>query len=110
MINERVAINGKTLDGDTLPANMQHATFDNRGRCSINTGLFSELIKTKPDKAVITFAVNVETHGAAKKKHTLKDEETFWTECSKDDIKFPGSTSLRIDPMLKLHSGCPNMV
>jgi hypothetical protein len=46
-------------------------------------------------------------HGADKKKHKLKDKETFWTECSKDDIKFSWSTSLRADPMLKLSSGCP---
>jgi hypothetical protein len=89
---------------------MQCATFNNRGRCSINTGLFSELIKTKPDKAVVTFADDVETHGADKKKCTLKDKETFWTECSKDDVKCPGSTSLRINPMLKLHPGCRNVV
>jgi hypothetical protein len=64
VINQRVAINGKTLDGDTLPANMQHATSDNHDRCSINTGLFSELVKTKPDKAVTIFADDVEMHGA----------------------------------------------
>jgi hypothetical protein len=109
-INQRVVINRKTLDGDTLPANMQHATFNNRGRCLINTVLFSELVKTKPDKAAIIFEDNVEAHGADKKKYTVKDKETFWTECSKDDIKFPGSTSLRINSMLKLCSGCPNMV
>jgi hypothetical protein len=40
----------------------------------------------------------------------LKDEETFWTECSKDNVKFPGSTNLIIDLMLKLCLGCPDMV
>jgi hypothetical protein len=107
MINQGVVINGNVLDGDTPPANMQHATFNNRDRCSINTGIFSKLIKTK---AVIIFWDDVETHGADKKKSTLKDKETFWTECSEDDVKFPGSTSLRFNPMLKLCSGCPNVV
>jgi hypothetical protein len=109
MINQRVAINGATLDGDTLPANVQHATFSNRDRCAINTALFSELIKTEADEAVIVFLDNVETFGADKKKYELKDKETFWTECSEDDIKFSGTTSLRVDPMLKLCSGCPLM-
>jgi hypothetical protein len=110
MINQRVVINGMTSDGDTLPANIQYATFSNRDRCAINTGLFSELIKTQADKAVIIFSDNVQIYGADKKKYKLTDEDTFWTECSEDDIKFPGSTSLRIDPMLKLYSGCPLMV
>ena len=110
IINRRVMINGKTLDGDTLPANIQYATFSNRDRCAINTGLFSELIKTQANKAVIVFSDNVQIHGADRKKYELKDKETFWTECSEDDIKFSGSTSLRIDPMLKLYSGCPLMV
>jgi hypothetical protein len=107
MINQRVVINGKTPDGDTLPANMQHATFSNRDRCAINTRLFSALVKTKHDEAVIIFSDNVEICGADKKKYKLTHKETFWTECSKDDIKFPGSTSMRIDPMLKLCTGCP---
>jgi hypothetical protein len=110
MINQRVIINGETLDGDTIPANIQYATFNNRDRCAINTALFSELIKTQADKAVIVFSDNVNIFGADKKKYELKDKETFWTECSEDDIKFSGTTSLRVDPMLKLYSGCPLMV
>lgn len=110
IINQRVVINGKTSDGDTLPPNIQYATFSNRDRCAINTMLFSELIKTQADKAVIIFSDKVQIYGADKKKYELTNKETFWTECSEDDIKFPGSTSLRIDPMLKLYSGCPLMV
>jgi hypothetical protein len=47
----------------------QHATFSNRDRCAINTALFSELVKTEADKAVIVFSDNVEMFGADKKKY-----------------------------------------
>jgi hypothetical protein len=59
VINQRVVINGATLDGDTLPANAQHATFSNRDRCAIKTALFSKLVKTEADIAVLVFSDNV---------------------------------------------------
>jgi hypothetical protein len=111
LINPRVVVNGMTRDGDIIPPNIQHAAHANRDRCAVNTASFGEFITQKSEKALLVFSDNIEIFGANEKKHKLKNKEKFWTECSKDDIKFPFSkTSVRIDPMLKLCTGCPLMV
>ena len=67
MINQRAVINGKTSDDDTLPANAQRATLSDRDRRFINAGIFSKLVKTRADEAVIVFLDNVHVSGADEK-------------------------------------------
>jgi hypothetical protein len=82
LIDRRVVVNGMTRDGDMIPPNVQRAAHANRDRCAVNAALFGELVTRKPEKAPLVFSDDIEMFGANEKKHKLRNEEKFWTECS----------------------------
>jgi hypothetical protein len=106
-INERV-ITGSTV----LPPNIQYATYYNRDRDSINTGLFDDYCRrTGGANALLILCDQLEAQDSSKAWHNLStgQKQRFWQNCGEDDAK-TGQMMGRMDPVLKCYPNCPQMM
>jgi PIF1-like helicase len=98
-----------------LPENIKYATYYNRDRDAINTGLFEErcriLMKEKGsvNDSIIVFSDMLQVQNASGTYITFKNCKNFWENCGEDDINTKGRAG-RMDPVLRLYRGCHVML
>ena len=109
-INDRVVqSNGRTRDEDDIPEHISYATPRNKERDAINAGIFSKIIQTRPEQALVIFSDKLGIKKKGDSKYTPVTNCFFWEECGESDCVFKGRTT-RMDPVLKLYSDCPVML
>lgn len=114
-LNRRVVVNGKTLDGDTLPCALKYGTSRNKERDAINAGLFLKRCQQRwaemgnLDDTVLVFMSRLKVKTGKKVYSDFKASTSFWKKCSEDDLKLPNGRG-RVDPVLRLHIGCSVML
>ena len=103
------------VDGEPLPEGIQIASYRNRERDAINSGIFEEFCKlNKPgdgtilNGAVVIFMDDLQARCGKKTYISIdsnKVKSHFYQYCGEDDCKKPkGSREGRVDPVLKLYS------
>ena len=109
------------MHGEPLPEGIQIASYRNRERDAINSGIFEEFCKlNKPgdgtilNGAVIIFMDDLQVRCGKKTYISIdsnKVKSHFYQYCGEDDCKKPkGSREGRVDPVLKLYSNCDMML
>ena len=86
-----------------LPPNIQYATYYNKDRDSINTGLFDDYCRrTDGNNALLVLSDQLEAQDNSKAWHYLspRQMQRFWQNCGEDDAK-TGKMMGRMDPALK---------
>jgi hypothetical protein len=109
-INERVV-----KQGMAIPNDIRYATFFNRDRDSINTALFEERCKFlsrrdgNVDDSLLIFSDNIMIKDGCSNFVQLRNCRTFWENCGEDTVKVSNRKG-RMDPVLKLYTGCRVML
>ena len=105
-------INKRVVKNDTeLPDDIRYATYFNRDRDSINAALFEERCKDmygrigNTDDTIMIFSDKLRKKIGEKTFTKLKRRKHFWENCGEDHCK-PGSFQPRMDPVLRLYTGC----
>ena len=107
-VNERVA-NVSTV----LPKQIRYATYFNRDRDSINTGLFEERCRDRLestgnlDDTILVLCDQIQVETSDKTYRTFGNWKTIWENCGEDDMKMKCG---RMDPVLRLYAGCRVML
>jgi hypothetical protein len=102
-------------DGTQLPDDIKYATYYNRDRDSINAALFEERCKEiylkngNTDDTIMIFSDKLEKRIGEKTYTPLKNCKHFWENCGEDHCK-PSAFQPRIDPVLRLYTGCRIML
>ena len=102
--------------GTVLPEGIQYATYYNRDRAAINTGLLEQHCETAPRDetgcvadAILVLADDVAIKNGQGKYVHFGGSLTFWQSCGEADCDL-GKGNGRMDPVLKLYRGCPVML
>jgi len=123
MINKRQVKNGKVVeDGSEIPENIKYATYFNRDRDAINAALFEKRCETLHDATadddtqqsvlqdtLIVFSDDIKVRASDKTYKTFKDHHLIWENCGENDCEPPRNKG-RVDPVLKLYTGCRIML
>jgi hypothetical protein len=108
-INERVV-----TQSTKIPNDIRYATYFNRDRDSINTGLFEErckLLKRRDghvNDSILIFSDCLVVRKGKDKFIKLRNCKSFWENCGEDSIRMHRGG--RMDPLLKLYPGCRVML
>ena len=109
-------INKRVVTAETeLPEDIRYATYFNRDRDSINAALFEERCKEiylknrNTDDTIMIFADKLEKRIGEKTYTPLKNCRHFWENCGEDHCK-PSAFQPRMDPVLRLYTGCRVML
>jgi hypothetical protein len=102
---------------DKIPDNIQYATYRNKDRAAINTGLFENLcLDAGQDREtfkdcilVLSDDLQYKNGDRVYKRCHNGREQWFWKSCGEGDLK-PSGFDGRMDPVLKLYYRCPLMV
>ena len=101
----------KVTDWTELPEDIRYATYFNRDRDSINAALFEERCKDiyqkhgNTDDTIIIFSDQLRKRIGSKTYVPYKNCKHFWENCGEDHCK-PASFQPRMDPVLRLYTGC----
>lgn len=105
-LNKHIKENNKAL-----PNNLKYATYRNSDRDAINTALFDKAIGSKSEEEAQKFALLVfadEVHlrtGKGQYSKRLGTCDMLYHHVSESDVKTTGTSSQRMDPVLKLYEG-----
>jgi hypothetical protein len=109
-------INQRVVTKDTkIPNDIRYATYFNRDRDSINTALFEERCKFivrrdgQIDDTILIFSDNLFLQDGSKNFIRLRNCKSFWENCGEDSVSLPKGKG-RMDPLLKLYTGCRVML
>ena len=109
-VNERTK-----FDENQLPSNLKYASFFNKDRDAINTALFlkrcdeQQRLSNNTDGCIMIFCDNVLIRNSNQEYIAFQGTKSFWENCGESDIK-TGQFGGRLDPVLKLYSGCMVMM
>lgn len=99
--------------GDTLPKNLQYATYRNKDRDAIICALFLKYCEEHKDEngfcdAILVFSDNVQRRNEHSQYVPVSNrlKKVFWENCGEDDtgdLCKRNNKKERVDPVLKLH-------
>ena len=110
IINSRVV-----TENDALPQNIRYATYFNRDRDAINAALFEQRCMDMQSgglplhDSILILSDNHFVQNGSRVYTTFQNPKKIWEECGEDDIKVT-KCSHRMDPVLRLYSGCRVML
>jgi hypothetical protein len=115
ILNKRV-IDGKGVKMPTELSTAQFATFFNKKRCGINSGMFHAYLKanhgTCDESNIPTTAIVIKGNPRFQRNDcpfSFDARKVVFEECSENDITTGKQFTKRINPMLCLFSKCPTM-
>jgi hypothetical protein len=109
-INSRIEVSRSCL-----PEDIRYATYFNIDRDAINTAIFEERAKNmyqnfqNTNGFIIIFSDNIQVKNGSQTYITFRKRRLFWEHCGEDDISMPRGYG-RMDPVLKLYTGCRVML
>ena len=105
----------QVTDETELPEDIRYATYFNRDRDSINAALFEERCKKiykrdgNTDDTIMIFSDQLRKRIGSRTYVPYKNKKHFWENCGEDHCK-PTSYQPRMDPVLRLYTGCRMML
>ena len=109
-INARVV-----TTADDLPHNLRYATYFNRDRDAINAGIFEQRCIDMQSRGIplhdsmLILCDDIKVRNGSRVYTNFRNPRKIWEECGEDDIKV-SKGSHRMDPVLRLYSGCRVML